>query len=57
MRVFIDFWKLETEKSLLHAFNFLHKLSFENNFCFLSILDCQTSFLVSKIKKKMFLKT
>ena len=56
MRVFIDFWKLETEKSLLHAFNFLHKLSFENNFCFLSILDCQTSFLVSKIKKKCFWK-
>ena len=52
MRVFIDFWKLETEKSLLHAFNFLHKLSFENNFCFLSILGYQTSFLVSKIKKK-----
>ena len=57
MCVFIDFWKLETEKSLLHAFNFLHKLSFENNFCFLSILGYQTSFLVSKIKKKMFLKT
>ena len=50
MRVFIDFWKLETKNSFLHVFNFLHKLSFENSFCFLSILVCQTSFLVSKIK-------
>ena len=45
MLIFIDFWKL-----LLHVFSFLHKLSFENNFCFLSILNCQTSFLVSKIE-------
>ena len=50
MRVFIDFWKLETENSLLHVFSFLHKLSFENNFCFLPVLSCQTSFLVSKIE-------
>ena len=50
MRVFIDFWKLETENSLLHVFSFLHKLSFENSFYFLSILSCQTSFLVSKIE-------
>ena len=50
MRVFIDFWKLETENSILHVFSFLHKLSFENSFCFLSILGCQTSFLVSKIE-------
>ena len=50
MRIFIDFWKLETENSLLHIFNFLHKLSFENNFYFLSILNCQTSFLISKIE-------
>ena len=50
MCVFIDFWKLETEYSILHVFSFLHKLSFENSFCFLSILGCQTSFLVSKIE-------
>ena len=50
MRVFIDFWKLETENSILHVFSFLHKLSFENNFCFLSILSYQTSFLASKIE-------
>ena len=50
MRVFIDFWKLETENSLLHVFSFLHKLSFENSFCFLLVLSCQTSFLVSKIE-------
>ena len=34
----------------MHVFSFLHKLSFENSFCFLSILGCQTSFLVSKIE-------
>ena len=50
MRVFIDFWKLETENSFLHVFSFLHKLSFENIFYFLPILSCQTSFLVSKIE-------
>ena len=50
MHVFIDFWKLETENSLLHVFSFLHKLSFENSFCFLPVLSCQTSFLVSKIE-------
>ena len=47
---FIDFWKLETENNLLYVFSFLHKLIFENNFCFLSILSYQTSFLVSKIE-------
>ena len=63
MHVFIDFWKLETENTLLHVFSFLHKLNFENNvfsflhklnfensFCFLPILSCQTSFLVLKIE-------
>ena len=50
MYVFIDFWKLETENNLLHVFSFLHKLSFENIFYFLSILGSQTSFLVSKIE-------
>ena len=50
MHVFIDFWKLETENSLLYVFSFFHKLSFDNRFCFLSILGCQTSFLVSKIE-------
>ena len=50
MHVFIDFWKLETEKSILHVFSFLYKLSFENSFCFLPILSCQTSFSVSKIE-------
>ena len=34
----------------MHVFSFHHKLSFQNNFCFQSILDCQTSFLVSKIE-------
>ena len=50
MHVFIDFWKLETENNILHVFSFLHKLSFENSFCFLPVLNCQTSFLVSKIE-------
>ena len=50
MHIFIDFWKLETENSLLHVFNFLHKLNFENSFCFLPILSCQTSFSVLKIE-------
>ena len=50
MRIFIDFWKLETENSFLHVFSFLHKLSFENSFYFVPILSCQTSFLVSKIE-------
>ena len=50
MHFFIDFWKLKTENSLLHVFNFLHKLNFENSFCFLPILSCQTSFLVLKIE-------
>ena len=50
MHVFINFWKLKIENSLLHVFSFLHKLNFKNNFCFLSILSCQTSFLVLKIK-------
>ena len=45
MRVFIDFWKLETEN---------HKLSFENSFCFLSILGCQISFCLKN--KNLFLK-
>ena len=52
MRIFIDFQKLETENSILHIFSFLHKLSFENNFCFLLILSYHTSFLVSKIENK-----
>jgi len=34
----------------LYVFSFFHKLSFENSFYFLSILSCQTSFLVSKIE-------
>ena len=50
MRVFIDFWKLETENNFLHVFSFLHKLSFKNNFYFMSILSCQTSFLISNIE-------
>ena len=50
MCVFIDFWKLETENSILHVFSFFHKLSFENSFCFLPVLSCQISFLVSKIE-------
>ena len=50
MYVFINFWKLETENSLLHVFSFLHKLNFENSFCFLPILSCQTNFLILKIE-------
>ena len=50
MHVFINFWKLEIKNSLLHVFSFIHKLNFENNFCFLLILSCQTSFLVLKIE-------
>ena len=34
----------------MHIFSFLHKLNFENSFCFLPILSCQTSFSVLKIK-------
>ena len=34
----------------MHVFNFLHKLSFENSFCFLFIFGCQINFLVSKIE-------
>ena len=56
MRVFIDFWKLKTENNILHVFSFLHKLSFENSFCFLSILSCQTSFFCLK-NRKLFLET
>ena len=50
MSVFIDFWKLKTKNNFLHVFSFLHKLSFKNNFYFLSILGCQTSFLISNIE-------
>ena len=50
IHVFINFWNLETENNLLHVFNLLHKLSFENSFCYLSILICQTSFFVLKIE-------
>ena len=50
MCIFIDFWKLETENSFLHVFSFFHKLSFKNSFYFLSILNYQISFLVSKIE-------
>ena len=46
IRVLFDFWKIETENNILHVFSFLHKLSFKNRFCFLSILGYQTSFLV-----------
>ena len=50
MCIFIDFWKIEIKNSILHVFNFFHKLSFDNSFCFLSILSCQTSFLISKVE-------
>ena len=37
MRIFIDFWKLETENSFfLHVFSFFYKLSFVNSFVFYS---------------------
>ena len=42
--------KKKKKTVFLHVFSFLHKLSFENSFCFLSILGYQTSFLVSKIE-------
>ena len=54
MYFFTNFWKLETENNHLHVFSFLHKLSFENNFCFLSILGCQTSFLISKLENSFW---
>ena len=48
MRVFsLNF---EIENNHLHVFSFLYKLSFENSFCFLSILGCQTIFLISKLE-------
>ena len=50
MHFFIDFWKLETENSLLHVFSFYHKLNFENSFCFLPILSCQISLSILKIE-------
>ena len=50
MHIFIEFWKLETENNLLHVFSFLHKLNFENSFCFLPVFSCQTSFFVLKIE-------
>ena len=56
MRVFIDFWKLEIENNFLYVFNSIHKLNFENDFYFLSILSYQTNFLSQKLKKKLFLK-
>ena len=56
IHVFINFWNLETKNSLLDVFNFFHKLSFENSFCYLSILVCQTSFFCLK-NRKLFLKT
>ena len=34
MRIFINFWKLETENNILHVFNFFYKLSFEIVFVF-----------------------
>ena len=55
MYVFIDFWKLEIKNSFFHVFNLLHKLSFKNNFCFLSILGCQTFFSLKN--RKEFLET
>ena len=50
MCIFIDFWKLETENSFFHVFSYFHKLSFDNSFCFLSILGYQTNFLISIIE-------
>ena len=50
MCVFIDFWKLETENSLLHVFSFLHKLSFENSFCFLPVFELPNKFFSLKIE-------
>ena len=55
MYFFIDFWKLKIENGILHVFSFLHKLNFENSFCFLPILSCQTSFCLKN--RKLFLKT
>ena len=49
-------WKLETQNSILHIFSFLHKLSFENSFCFMFILGCQISFFNFK-NRKLFLET
>ena len=51
MYIFINFWKLETENSILHIFSFFHKLSFEKSFFFfflMYILDYKIIFLVLK---------
>ena len=53
MRIFFDFYKLETENSLLHVFNFLHKLSFESNFCFVHF-RLPNKFFSLKNKKIVF---
>ena len=56
MRVFIDFRKLETEKSILHVFSFLHKLSFEISFFFLVHFGLPNKFFSLK-NRKLFLET
>ena len=56
MPLFIDFWKLQTENSLLHVFNFLHKLGFENIFLFSIHFELPNKFFSFKYRK-MFLKT
>ena len=56
MRVFIDFRKLETEKSILHVFSFLYKLSFEINFFFLVHFGLPYKFFSLK-NRKLFLET
>ena len=55
MHVFFDFWKLETENSLLYVFSFLHKLGFENNFFFIHF-GLPNKFFSFK-NRKLFLKT
>ena len=54
MNVFIDFWKLETENSILHVFYFLYKLSFENKFFFSVNFRLLNKFFSLK-NKKLFL--
>ena len=55
MRVFIDFWKLETENSILHIFNFLHN-EFWDQFFFLVHFGLPYKFFSLK-NRKLFLET
>ena len=54
MHIFIDFWKLETENSFCIFSIFFTNWVLRTIFVFLSILCCQTNFLVSKIENNFW---